>query len=357
MSLRVGFDVTPLLGEPSGVYQFTRGLVDEAHAHSDLDVTGWLLTRHRRTPDVAFAVRRSGIPAALVQRTWARTRWPTPRLIAGEVDIIHGTNFLAPPGSRTVLTVHDLTPLRAEHWVEPSVARMARSLRHTLRSGATIHVPSAAVGTELADELTAKDTTIAVIPHGLSPLGPGDAQTGRAMAGRDRYVLALGTVEKRKNLEVLARAVHALPRDVGVVIAGPIGNGDRALAEAIATQRVNERVLRLATLDSVGRAALIRGATVLAFPSHHEGFGFPPLEALREGVSVVATAVGALPELIGDVQTLHSPGDESTFVDALRAAVDSPAVAPSLQQRTTNFTWDRTAAAFAKLYRSVWEAR
>src|SRR5690606_14378669 len=116
-------------------------------------------------------------------------------------------------------------------------------------------------------------------------------------AGGDRYVLAIGTVEPRKNLPRLVaawqRAADEDP-ELRLVIAGGDGWGAAQLSGALVTARHTDRIVRLGRVTRSEHAALVRGATVLAYPSLYEGFGIPPLEAMSVGTPVIASTAGAL---------------------------------------------------------------
>ena len=351
----MALDVTSLLGPPTGIHQVTRALLDALRDHEEIDLRGWLLTGRGARPEVDVPVRRSRIPAAVAIRGWSRSRLPPGRLLTGKTDVVHGTNFLAPPSPRSVISLQDLTPITHPEWCEPSVVAMAAPLRNAIRRGATIHVSSAFVRDEAPDILGIDPDRVRLVHHGVRPLTGGDAAAGRALAGADRYVVVLGTVETRKNVPAAVAAMENLPDDVHLVIVGPTGNAEAALKSAIATTAA-DRIVRLPTVDDHTRNSLLRGALALAWPSLYEGFALPPLEALSIGTPVVATAVGALPELIGDSIPLIAPGDDDAFAEALAATVASPPeVSGELRERIGELSWERTAAAMTDLYRVVAE--
>lgn len=351
--LRVALDVTALLGPPTGIHQVTRGLLDALAMRDDIDLHGWLLTARGDRPPISIPVRRSRIPAAIAVRGWARSTFPPGRLVAGRADVVHGTNFLAPPTPRSVISLQDLTPISHPAWCEPAVAAMAAPLRHAIRRGATVHVSSALVREEALAELRVDPDRVRLVHHAVRPICGGDPSLGRGLAGSDRYVLVLGTVEERKNVTAAVNAAAELPPDVRLVVVGPAGNAEEAVAASI--RRVgSERVVRLPAVDASTRNSLIRGAVALAWPSRYEGFAVPPLEALSVGTPVVATAVGALPELIGDAVPLIAPGDNDAFTHALIAAVASPPLIPERIRETIDaLTWERSAAAMVEVYRDV----
>jgi len=272
---------------------------------------------------------------------------------------------VVPPSRRAaeVVTVHDLTCVRYPELCTADVLAYPGLIRRAVRRGATIHAVSQSMADEIASTFAVDDDHLVVIPNGVTPLaaGPGtDAAAGTARAGGDRYVLAVGTVEPRKDLPGLVRAFDQLAGDdpdLRLVIAGADGWGAQQLGVAVAASPHRDRIVRLGWVDDDARAALVRGAAVFAYPSRYEGFGLPPLEAMAAGTPVVATAVGALPEVLGDAARLV-PGND---VDALAGALDdvlhdegaAAALVAAGVERAARYSWDRTADGLADLYRRL----
>ena len=126
---------------------------------------------------------------------------------------------------------------------------------------------------------------------------------------------------------------------------------------AIAASPVRDRIVRPGYLDDASLADTLRGAAVLAYPSRYEGFGFPPLQAMAAGVPVVATAAGAVPEVVGDGAWLVDTGDGDALADRLvRALAGGPDVEALVARglaRCEQFSWDRCAEGLAGLYRDA----
>ena len=156
----------------------------------------------------------------------------------------------------------------------------------------------------------------------------------RLPEGCDRYVLAVGTVEPRKDYPLLVSAFDerggAHP-DVALVVVGARRLGRGALhgrRGGISLARTGSCVAGY--LDDRGLDATLRHAAVLAYPSRYEGFGFPPLQAMAAGVPVVATAAGAVPEVVGDGALLVDAGDGDGLAGALSRVLDGGAEVEAL---------------------------
>jgi glycosyltransferase involved in cell wall biosynthesis len=148
--------------------------------------------------------------------------------------------------------------------------------------------------------------------------------------------------------------------DLALILAGPEGWGEEALDAAIGRARSKSRVVRTGWLEPAPLDALLREASVLAFPSLYEGFGFPPLEAMAVGVPVVATRAGSLPEVLGDGASMVDVGDHDALVEALDNVLDDPGLRRRLvsagSDRVSSFSWARCGEGLARLYHDVGES-
>jgi glycosyltransferase involved in cell wall biosynthesis len=142
--------------------------------------------------------------------------------------------------------------------------------------------------------------------------------------------------------------------DLELVVAGPDGWASSSFDAAVAASGAARRVVRIGYLPEAERASLLAGATVLAYPSLYEGFGFPPLEAMAAGVPVVATAAGAVPEVVGAAAELVPPGDVPALAGALERVIDDEVLRSRLigagRVRAASFTWASAAAGMVEIY-------
>jgi glycosyltransferase involved in cell wall biosynthesis len=372
--VRVAIDVTSLIGERTGVGHVTAAFVEHLAHRDDVSLVAYAVTGNvalahtvARPPGIPLRVTR--VPARVLLTAWRSTGRPRIERWTGPVDVVHGTNFVVPPTRAAALaTVHGVAFLRDPHIVARQSRRYVGLLRAAVHRGATIQVFSDVVASEVQARLGVAPSRVVRIYPGIaseaSPRGAGgDAGKGHDLAGADRYVLALGTIEPRKNLPRLIEAfdnVAETDPTLQLVVAGPDGWGTSEFAAAVRAAPNRDRIRRVGYVDDVARRDLLAGATVLAYPSLDEGFGHPPLEAMKSGVPVVAARAGALPEILGDAALLVDPLSVEELAAALRLVVSDAdtsrrLVAAGIEQ-AGRYSWRRATDDLVACYRRLtWE--
>src|SRR5512132_3996022 len=236
-------------------------------ARPDLALTGYAVTwrgrgRLREVAPPGVAVVDRPMPARPLHEAWRRTDHPLIDRWIGRHDVVWGPNYVVPPTRAAALvTVHDLTTLHFPELADGFTVAYPDLVRRAAARGAWVHTPTEFVRGEVIEHLGLDPDRVVAIPHGVRGFraepgaGPADAA---ALVGGDRYVLAVGTVEPRKDLPTLVAAFDALAGadpDLRLVIAGRDGWGAEARTAATATAAHRDRIVRLGWVADADRAA------------------------------------------------------------------------------------------------------
>jgi glycosyltransferase involved in cell wall biosynthesis len=297
-------------------------------------------------------------PAVPVRRCAARFLSPIEQpalamaLLQARADCFHATSFSVPlfwPG-RLVATLHDATHLvRAGEYGRATALYYRAVVRPRLRHARAILTVSAFARRELAERLALAEDSILVVPAGVDArfCPPSEEARQRAHAALGlpgRYLLFVGNGKPHKNLRWLLSFASRLPFPLVVVA----GRDTRTLA-------LPQGALGLEDVDEGHLPALYGGAEALLLPSVHEGFGLPALEAFATGCPVVASAAGALPEVVGEAGLLVPPMDEDAFVQAVLSVCRPSPLRETLVarglERARGYSWDICAERTADVYR------
>jgi glycosyltransferase involved in cell wall biosynthesis len=344
--------VGPLLDPPTGVGRYTQALADA------LQVRGVELRRYavalrgRATPDV----KRLRIPGRAARVMWRSFNWPSIESFVGRIDLVHATNFVLPaleaaPG---IVTVHDLSFQRDD--VFPGGKALRELVPWSLGRAAGVITPTLAVKEELCARYDHPPERAFVTHEGVSPLFFGATRLSDSALGKmgipGSYILAVGTIEPRKNLALLLQAWGSARQVLDgwtLVIAGPAGWGARLPR--------TEDVVLLGWAGDETLPGLMAAADVFCYPSLYEGFGLPPLEAMAAGTACVVGAYPAAEEVLGDAALIVDPRAADALAEGLvRLATDEPlrrSLALQGRARASTFTWERTAQQTLEAYRSV----
>ena len=355
--LDLAIDIGPLHGHRTGVGVAVDSLLTALRARTDVRLAPYLVSFRA---DQEAGHRKLPLPGIVASHVWSRTDRPGADRWIGGVDVVHGTNYVAPPtGCPTVISVYDCWFLANPGAARPLVRRAGRTLRRRVADGAWIHTSSDATA-EQARTLLDTDRVVSVHlgPPPQSVAVPTATPIGLEPLLGSQFVLAIGTEERRKDLPTLVTAFGTLAAErsrIRLALAGARGDQSAEVDRAVAalTDDARLRVHRLGTVDAATKAWLLRHASVLAYPSLDEGFGFPILEAQAAGTPVVASDVGSVGEVAGAGAALVPVG--SDFAGPLAAVVDGTISRLSLisagHENLARFSWDATADGLMALYR------
>lgn len=305
-----------------------------------------------------------------LRRPLARILWEQTLLPrrAHKADLLHAMAFAAPARLRVplVLTIYDLSFLQEPQRLPAARRHYLRlASRHSARRARRILTISAAVAEDIARIYGIERERIDIAPPGIEraqfrPLPANEVAAFRREKGLPaRYWLYLGTLEPRKNLPTLLAAYAELPaaERPTLVLAGGAGWHRRQIQAAIERYQLADSLLLPGFLPANELPFWYNGAELFLFPSLHEGFGMPVLEAMACGIPVITSDASALRELAADSGRVIPARDVSAWSAALRAAgQDSEwrraAVQRSLK-RAAAYSWAQTAARTLACYRTA----
>lgn len=262
-----------------------------------------------------------------------------PRLLRRTAaDLVHAPNCFLPlhrpcPG---VVTVHDLAfEAHPEDFAPRTRAKYRHITPRAARSAERVIAVSEATKADLVERYGVAADKIRVVPNAAS-LPVGDAP----VPGGDPYLLAVGDLRPKKNLGRLVEAWRLLGTGHRLVLAGLGERGD-----------LPADVETTGYLDDAELDALMRGAAVLVHPSLFEGFGLVVVEAMARGVPVACSAIPSLRETAGGAAALFDPLAPDDIARAIREAL--AAGGERGRERAAQFSWERTGAMTADVYREV----
>ncbi|MFM7262459.1 MAG: glycosyltransferase family 4 protein [Acidimicrobiales bacterium] len=336
---------------PGGTGSAAVALASALLLRGDVEVIG-VAGRHRAAATEGFAppVPCVGLPLAApwLYETWTRFRWPLVESVVTDADVVHSTSVI-PAATRLphVVTLHDVAfLLHPEFFTSRGNRVFRRSLGLVQRNASLVLCSSRATLDDCLGE-GFPASRLRHVPLGVSPVHVDEAGTARV---REKYslpaefVLFVGTLEPRKNLDRLIAAMGMLRAPVPLVIAGIHGWGDRPAPSGIDVRMTG-------WVDAADLPALYAASSVFAYPSVLEGFGMPVLEAMAAGTAVVTSRGTSTEEVAGGAAVLVDPLDVSSIARGIEEAVARrEELVAAGRVRAATATWQRTAQLVVEAY-------
>ncbi len=284
-------------------------------------------------------------------------------------DIVHGTNFhIYPSDIPTIITIHDLSCFRHPETHPPTRVKWQQvMLPKAIEDAQHILVVSEFTKREVIDYFSVSSEKITVTHNGVNDsFHPRASETCRNVLQHynlspQNYILSVGTLEPRKNLEILITAYSRLPKNMlenySLAIVGMRGWKERKLMKQINPLVKTGKIKLLGYVPQTHLPFLYNGAKAFCYPSIYEGFGIPLLEAMASGTPVIAANATSLPEVVGDAGLLLDSRD----VDAWTAGMEKILLDDGMHnlllkkglKRSAQFTWRTCAEKTRHVYETI----
>jgi glycosyltransferase involved in cell wall biosynthesis len=369
-TLRIGVDIRPFYEPLTGVGWYLYHLLHEMARRDDVEL--FLFGDARVTdegPHLQAEIPSGAHLCVFDLRGQPKSRFDRP-ITAGayvlwmsllDCDVFFGANYFLPRlqgavSRRRVITIHDLTYKRFPNLLQKeTLENLERQMTREIAIADGIIAVSDSTRRDLLQFYEIDPRRVHTIHSGVAPL----PEPVPVLGLPKHYILFVGTIEPRKNLEVLLDAFDELRRsghyDGSLVVAGRIG----WKSEAVAGRMKRPNIVHLDYLPAGQLSTAYRNADVFVFPSIYEGFGFPMLEAMESGVPVIAARSSSLPEVGGDAALYFDPRNADELAAQLRRVLRDETLRRDLVQRgrrrIAQFRWDRAAEETLKVLRSVVE--
>ncbi|MDD4412179.1 MAG: glycosyltransferase family 1 protein [Patescibacteria group bacterium] len=372
---KIAVDARVLMDENwSGVGEYVYNLVDNL-LKADTKNEYWLFYNSAKNltgklPDFNnVQTIKTSIPNKILNYGFFKIlNWPTVDVLMKEkfdIFLMPHINFISlPKNTANILTVHDISFLSRPEFFSKRRNFWHRMVNVKQLTNKVSHIVAISENTknDLMDYCAVPEDKIKVIYSGIAD---------KYFQSSDRlnnfcqgnYILYLGTIEPRKNIENLVRAYEILRfknsslADYKLVIAGGKGWKCEADYEAINNSLFADDIIVTGYITDEEKIALYNQAKLFVFPSFYEGFGFPPLEAMASGVPVVASSLSSLPEIVGEVALLANPYDAHDLAMAIEHGLLDQTWREFSRLKGIEiaklFNWQKTAQAYLRLFEEI----
>jgi glycosyltransferase involved in cell wall biosynthesis len=359
--VRVAIDARALLSPKTGIGTYTRGIAEGLATISGIEV-GLFSPRPLPASDLPgpWSVHVDHHPFGMV---WAQTTLPR-RCERWKADVLLSALTIGPARASLpfVSVVHDLTAWTNPEWhARRTLVGFVPLWERTAERAARFICVSQTTARELLERYPETRPRVRVVSNGVgsdftpAPNGPAAEKTRRRYAAGARYLLYLGTMEPRKNIETLVVACERLwghrRSRPDLVLAGGMGWRTSSLTRRIARSPFRDKIHQAGYAPRDTARELYRAAEVFVYPSLAEGFGLPVAEALACGVPVVASTAEALREVAGEAALYAEPRDAAGLARQIERALEDEPTRERLRRdgpiRAAEFSWPAAARATA----------
>ena len=373
--MNIGIDVSPAINQKAGIARYTYQLVSSL-LELDKSNNYLLYAFSSKSKQDVFKSERAQFRPHKWQPQLLKTYFLLLRLLnlsadsfTKEADIVHSTDFVLPVSKSkpSIITIHDLAFRHfPTFYTWKNRTYMNSMAKFSAKRADKIIAVSQATKNDIIHFLNVDEKKIIIIPEGVDELfKPSSEQKIKTVKKEyglpDEYIVTLGTLQPRKNLEALIDAFARLRKDKAIphklVVVGEEGWNNERLLTKLDRLDIAEDIVITGFIEDNQLPSLYSGATALVYPSLYEGFGLPVLEAMACGVPVACSNTSSLPEVAGEAALLFDPTDVDQIYSSMQELLSDDRLRNNLSEagikRARHFTWEKTAKQTLSLYNTL----
>ncbi len=390
--LHISIDAAPVTNQPTGIGLYVSNLIAALYALQTTEnfslniiyqprIKEWLRLNFAQLPSdlKQYQNKNLRILPLLIRMTDTLVKLPLPYLINliakyyEPADIVHGTAYgVYPcPKSLKVMTIHDLSFIRYPEYLTQGLLQFHHSrIRNCLKWTDLIITVSQSSKQDIINYLNFDPQRIYVTPlasrydhnwYSQIKVKKSLLKTQTNYDFTNPYILFVGTIEPRKNINGIITAFNLLKSKYKIphnlILIGQNGWKSKPIFNAITSSPWQREIHHLQYVNNELLALFYSEASLFVYPSYYEGFGLPVLEAMNWGVPVITSNNSSLPEVIGDAGLTVSPHDVEHICEAMWQIISSQELSANLardgQARANSFSWQKTAYQTLAAYRSI----
>lgn len=373
--MRIAFELQPMLKDRTGVGWYTYNIIKEiSRLKKGNDLIGCVFNFNGRN-DLSLQLNDIDIeldtckffPYSIYTRLWDFIPVMYNSLFTKKVDIYHFFNFVVPPriNGKVIVTVHDMVYKRfPETMSKANLKRLDKNLQRSVNRADIVVTVSENSKKEIIEYLDVSEDKVRVIPNGVdADIYKKNFSTEELDRVRkkynlpNRFILYLGTLEPRKNIEAIVEGFALYRRhggDLKLVIAGKKGWMYDSIFERVKGHSLENEVIFTGYVDENDKPCIYKMCQLFIFPSFYEGFGIPVIEAMAAGVPVITSNTSSLPEVAGDAAVLVAPDDVNMMEDSIAKIISDDMFRKELilkgKKQCEKFSWKKSAEELLRIY-------
>ncbi len=368
--MRIGFDAKRAFHNNTGLGNYSRSVINAlCRLYPDNEYNLYTPSKSSTGMYIHPVNAYVGLPpvqfSGLLKNYW-RTFGLGRQLVKDNIDLFHGLSNEIPYGLRktgikSVVTIHDLIFMRLPSLYHPADRYIyEKKVRNAIKTADRIIAISRQTKDDLVDIFNADERKIRVIYQGCNPWFYSRVREEIKVEIREKYklpskyLLYIGTIEKRKNLLTIIRAIHESQIKTPLVVVGRKTNYFETVKKYIDNHRI-KHIVFYHHIENKDLPAIYQQAEAFIYPSYYEGFGIPVLEALNSGIPVITTRGGCLEETAGNGALFIDPGNQDQLAEAIRSVTENREIRQKLvaegKKHALLFREENTIPELIELYK------